>query len=70
MPLSMVSIGEKKQIIKVRGKDCTRKFLNSLGFVEGTDITIVSVFGGNMIVNVKDTRVAIDRAMAHRIMVW
>lgn len=69
MPLSMVNSGEKKQIIRVTGKDETRKFLANLGFVEGSEVTVVSVIAGNLIVNIKDTRVAIDRSMANRIMV-
>ena len=69
MPLSMVNSGEKKQVIRVTGKDETRKFLANLGFVEGSEVTVVSVNAGNLIVNIKDTRVAIDRSMANRIMV-
>ena len=69
MPLSMVNVGENKQVIKVTGKDETRKFLENLGFVEGSDVTVISEIAGNLIVNVKDTRVAIDRSMANRIMV-
>ena len=68
-PLSMVNSGEKKQVIRVTGKDETRKFLANLGFVEGSEVTVVSVIAGNLIVNIKDTRVAIDRSMANRIMV-
>ena len=69
MPLSMVNIGEVKTVQKVTGKDETRLFLENLGFVEGSDVTVVSKIAGNMIVNIKDTRVAIDRSMANRIMV-
>ena len=69
MPLSMVNSGEKKQVFRVTGKDETRKFLANLGFVEGSEVTVVSVIAGNLIVNIKDTRVAIDRSMANRIMV-
>lgn len=69
MPLSMMETGEKRAVIKVNGKDETRKFLESLGFVEGASVTVISEIAGNMIVNVKDTRVAIDKAMANRIMV-
>ena len=63
MPLTMVNIGETKNIVKITGKDETRRFLENLGFVEGTAIS------GNMIVSVRDARVAIDRSMANRIMV-
>ena len=69
MPLSMLNIGEKKQIIKVKGKDEARKFLENLGFTEGAEISVVSKLSGNMIINIRDTRVAIDSFMANRIMV-
>ena len=69
MPLAMIEKGEKRAIVKVKGKDDTRKFLESLGFVEGSEVTVVSEIAGNMIVNVKDTRVAIDKSMALRIIV-
>ena len=69
MPLSMAVIGEKKRVIKVGGKDEVRRFLQNLGFVEGAEITVVSELSGNMIINVKDTRIAIDESMANRIMV-
>ena len=69
MPLSMVNIGEKKQVRKINGKDETKKFLANLGFVEGSEITVVSELSGNMIIDVKSSRVAIDKTMANRIMV-
>ena len=69
MPLSMSVIGEKKRVIKVGGKDEVRRFLQNLGFVEGAEITVVSELSGNMIINVKDTKIAIDKSMANRIMV-
>lgn len=69
MPLSMANIGEKMQVLKINGKDETRRFLNNLGFVEGSEVMVVSELAGNMIVNVKQTRVAIDRSMANRIIV-
>lgn len=69
MPLAMAQIGERKLIKKINGKDETKRFLENLGFVEGSEVTVVSELAGNMIVNVKETRVAIDRAMATRIMV-
>ncbi len=69
MPLSMSGVGEKRTVLKVNGNDETRKFLGNLGFVAGSEITVISEIAGNMIVNIKDTRVAIDRAMANRIMV-
>lgn len=69
MPLSMVNVGEKKQVLKINGKDDTQRFLENLGFVQGSEVTVISEIGGNMIVNIKDTRIAIDKAMANRIMV-
>jgi ferrous iron transport protein A len=69
MPLSMVQVGENRVIQKVTGKDETRRFLENLGFVTGSDIMVVSEVAGNMIINVKDTRVAINKAMANRIIV-
>lgn len=69
MPLTLVGEGESVCIKKISGKDDTIRFLNRLGFVEGEQISIVSRLGGNLIVNVKDTRVAIDRTLANRIAV-
>lgn len=69
MPLTLVSEGESVCIKKISGKDDTIRFLNRLGFVEGQQISIVSRMGGNLIVNVKDTRVALDRHLASRIAV-
>ena len=54
---------------KVGGKEETRRFLENLGFVTGGVVTVVSEIGGNMIVNVKDSRVAIGKDMANKIMV-
>ena len=69
MPLSMARKGEKNVIKKVGGKEETRKFLEKLGFVTGGTVTVVSETGGNLIVNVKDSRVAIGKDMANKIMV-
>ena len=69
MPLSMVKEGEPSIIKKVGGKEETRKFLENLGFVTGGTVTVISQTGGNMIVNVKDSRVAIGKDMANKIMV-
>ena len=67
MPLSMVEEGEPKTIVKVGGKEEVRKFLENLGFVDGTVVTVVSSLGGNMIL--KDSRVALGRDMASKIQV-
>lgn len=69
MPLSMVKEGEKSVIKKVGGKEETRKFLEKLGFVTGGEVTVVSEISGNLIVNVKDSRVAIGKDMANKIVV-
>ena len=69
MPLSMVKPGETNTIKKVGGKEETRKFLENLGFVTGGEVTVVYEIEGNLIVNVKDSRVAIGKDMANLIMV-
>ncbi|MDO4331238.1 MAG: FeoA family protein [Eubacteriales bacterium] len=69
MPLSMVKEGEPNVIKRVGGKEETRKFLENLGFVTGGIVTVVSQTGGNLIVNIKDSRIAIGKDMANRIMV-
>ncbi len=69
MPLTMAASGERNTVKKINGKDEVRRFLESLGFVEGGDVTVVSQIDGNLIVNVKDTRVALSKSMANRIMI-
>lgn len=69
MPLTMTRIGETATVKEIHGREETRRFLESLGFVEGGAVTVVSEMGGNLIVNVKDTRIALSRAMAEKIMV-
>ena len=69
MPLTMASIGETNTIRKVGGNEETKRFLENLGFVAGAGITVVSAIGGNVIVNIKDSRVAINQDMARHIMV-
>lgn len=69
MPLSMAETGRMNQIRKIGGKDETRRFLESLGFVAGGFVTVVSEINGNLIVNVKESRVAISKEMANKIMV-
>ncbi len=69
MPLSMAKAGEENLIKKIGGKAETRQFLENLGFVVGGSVTIIAEIGGNVIVNVKDSRVAVSAEMARKIMV-
>ncbi len=69
MPLSMSREGEPSIIKRIGGKEETKKFLESLGFVVGATVTVISAIGGNIIVNVKGSRVAIGRDMANKILV-
>ena len=69
MPLTMVNTGEPSVIKKVGGKEETRSFLEEHGGVPGGTVTVVSEIEGNLIVNVKDSRVAIGKDMANKIMV-
>jgi ferrous iron transport protein A len=69
MPLTMAKAGEENTIIKIGGKEEARRFLESLGFVAGSIVSVVSEMNGNVIVNVKGSRVAISREMANKIMV-
>lgn len=69
MPLTMLNIGETGEIKKIGGNEEIRRFLNNLGFVVGAEVVVVSAIGGNVIVNIKDSRVAINEDMAKRIMV-
>ena len=69
MPLTMATMGEVNKILKVGGNEETRRFLENLGFVAGTEITVVSSIGGNLIVNVKDSRIAVNEDMARHIVI-
>ena len=69
MPLTMAGIGEVNTILKIGGNEETRRFLANLGFVTGTEISVVSAIGGNVIVKVKDARVAVNSDMAKHIMI-
>ncbi|MBC8585229.1 FeoA family protein [Youxingia wuxianensis] len=69
MPLTFAPQGTINKIKQIKGKDDTRRFLGELGFTIGGDVTVVAEMGGNMIVNVKDARIAISKSMANRIMV-
>ena len=69
MPLTMAREGEVTSIKRVGGKEEVRRHLENMGFVPGTDVTVVTVNNGNVIVNVKEARVAISRDMANKIMI-
>ncbi len=69
MPLSMASYGQEKVIVKITGRDHIQKHLANLGFVVGEPVTVISEIGGNMILKIKDVRIALDKTMANRILV-
>ena len=69
MSLILSQVGEELTIKKITGNSETKKFLNSLGFIIGEGITVVSDLGGNLIVNIKGARIALDKSMASRIIV-
>lgn len=69
MPLTFANVGEENMIRKVGGSPETRKFLENLGFVAGGTVTVVSEIAGNVIINVKESRVAVSKEMASKIMV-
>ena len=69
MPLSLANVGEENIIKRIGGKPEIKKHLENLGFVVGGTLTIVSALGGNVIVNVKETRVAISEEMAQKIII-
>ena len=69
MPLTMANIGETNTIKRVGGNEETRRFLANLGFVVDAEVTVLSAIGGNVIVNIKDSRVAVNAEMARHIMI-
>ena len=69
MPLSLADVGEENIIKKVGGSSEVRSHLADMGFVAGGSVTVISTINGNLIVNVKDSRVAISKEMANKIMV-
>ena len=69
MPLTMANIGETNTIKRIGGNEETRRFLANLGFVTGAEVTVLSAIGGNVIVNIKDSRVAVNADMARHIMI-
>ena len=69
MPITMAGIGEKCKIQNLGGHEETRRFLANLGFVNEAEVSIVSAIGGNVIVNIKDARVAVNSDMAKHIFI-
>lgn len=69
MPLTFSATGDVVNIRAIKGKDDVQSFLSGLGFVVGSPVTVVTESGGNLIVNVKNARIAISKTMANRIMV-
>lgn len=69
MPLTMAKPGETNDIQKITGRDEVRRHLAEMGFVVGECVTVVSELGGNMILQVKESRIALDKTMANRIMI-
>ena len=69
MPLTLANAGEENMIRKVGGNPVMKKHLEDMGFVAGGNVTVVSTIGGNLIVNVKESRVAISCEMAGKIMI-
>ncbi len=69
MPLSLADVGEENTIKKIGGNAEVKQHLENLGFVVGGNVTVITALGGNVIVNVKESRVAISEEMARKIMV-
>lgn len=69
MPLALADVGEDNIIKKIGGSSETKKHLEDLGFVVGGNVKIISKLGDNVIVNVKETRVAISEEMSRKIMI-
>ena len=69
LPLSLADIGEENTIKKIGGSTEVKQHLENLGFVVGGNVTVITALGGNVIVNVKESRVAISEEMARKIMV-
>ncbi len=69
MPLTLANVGEENIIQRIGGNPQIRLHLENLGFVTGSTVTIVATLGGNLIVNIKDSRVAVSKEMANKILV-
>ena len=69
MPLGMTAVGDTVTIRKITGRDEVRQHLAELGFVVDSDVTVISEIAGNLILQVKNSRIALDKTMANRILV-
>lgn len=69
MPLTLAKVGEENIIRKIGGNPDVKKHLENLGFVPGGTVTVITMLGGSVIVNVKEARVAISAEMARKIMI-
>ena len=69
MPLGLANVGEEITILRIGGNPETKLHLENLGFVAGGTVTVISEIGGNIIVNVKDSRVALSKELAQKVMV-
>ena len=69
MPLGMANVGDVNIIKQINGRDDVRQHLAELGFVPGAEVSVVSELGGKLILSVKESRIALDKTMAMRIMV-
>ncbi|HIR41366.1 MAG TPA: ferrous iron transport protein A [Candidatus Egerieicola pullicola] len=68
IPLAMADAGVEMQVMSVKGKEDTKRFLETLGFTKGSEVSVVNRMGGNVIVRVKESRVAISQSMAAKIL--
>ena len=69
MPLTLAEIGKENIVKRITGKQQVKSHLEDLGFVVGSPITVINTIGGNVIVNIKESRIAISREMAQKIMI-
>ena len=69
MPLTLAEVGEENIIKKIRGRQEVRSHLENLGFIAGGAVTVINTIGGNVIVNVRESRIAISKEMAQKIMI-
>jgi ferrous iron transport protein A len=69
MPLTLLKSGESGVVKRIAGKGDTKRFLESLGFTVGAPVSVISEINGNMVLSIRDTRIALDRNMAKRIVI-